>query len=170
MSGNRQKVLFQKFEKASRTSWSLAYWGNNSVTKIGSFLFPRRPDCHFWKLRIISLSPKRLWISVTWNFSLTFFDSKIKMSFECSFLRHSQFLEYEKTLYSRNFLGVLLSRVSVQENFSFTWEAFSSRRVLHHTSLVVQNFLSGPSRIISLILQMRRKKEGPFIGRAIYRL
>ena len=111
MSGKRQKVHFQKFEKASRTSWSLTYWGSNSVTKIGSFLFPRRPDCHFWKLRIISLSPKRLWISVTWNFSLTLFDSKIKMNLEeeiyteCLFLWHSQFLEYEEISDSRIFFG-----------------------------------------------------------------
>ena len=81
MSAKRQTLTFAKFEMASLTAWWLKSQ-NNNVAKTGSFPFPRGPDPRFWKLRIISLSPKRLWISVTCNFSLVLFDSKIKMNFE----------------------------------------------------------------------------------------
>ena len=60
MSAKRQKLLFPKLDKASLTGWSLMYSGKNRVTKIGSFPFPKGPDRCFWKLRIISLYPKRL--------------------------------------------------------------------------------------------------------------
>ena len=82
MTAKIQRLPFPKFENASLTAWSLTYSGRNNVTKLSSFPFPRRPDRRFWKLMIISFSPKRLWISVTWNFSLALFDSKIKMNFE----------------------------------------------------------------------------------------
>ena len=52
MSAKRQKPLFSKLEKPSLTAWSLAYSGKNSVTKIGSFPFPRGPDSCFWKLKL----------------------------------------------------------------------------------------------------------------------
>ena len=71
-----------RFEKGSLTARSLTQSGRNNFTKIGSFPFLRGPDCHFWKLRSTSLRQKQLWISVICNFSLTIFDSKIKINFE----------------------------------------------------------------------------------------
>ena len=67
-------INFPELEKASLIVYSLTYSKEKNVTKIGSFSFLRRPDHRFWKLRIISLSPKRLWISVSCSYSLADFD------------------------------------------------------------------------------------------------
>ena len=127
MSAKRQKPLFSKLEKASLTAWSLTYSGKNSVTKIGSFPFPRGPDRCFWKLKIISLSPKHLWHFLTQKSKWT---SRKKFYTDCLFLWHNQFLEYKKIFHSRNFFG------STSEHFPFIWAAFSSPRALCHTCLV----------------------------------
>ena len=102
-------TTFPKFEKASLTAWSLTYPGWTNVTKIGSFPFLGGPDRRFWKLRIISLSRKRLWISVTCNFSYVIFDSKIIMN--CEILSFQNKKKY-------TILGVLLSRLSVEREIS----------------------------------------------------
>ena len=110
MSAKRQKLLFPKLEKASLSACSLMYSGKNSVTKIGFFPFSRGPDSCFWKLKIISLSPRRLWpfliqkLKWTWTWRKKFYT-------ECLFLWHPQFLEYEKIFDSRNFFG------SISQNF-----------------------------------------------------
>ena len=82
MSAKRKALPLSKFEMASLIAWSRKHSGRNNFPKIGSFPFPRAPDRRFWKLRIISLSLKLLCFSVTCNFSLVFFDSKIKMNFD----------------------------------------------------------------------------------------
>ena len=109
MSAKRQKLLFPKLEKASLTAWSFTYSGKNSVTKIGSFPCPRGPDRCFWKLRMISLSPKRLWPFLIQKSNWT---SRKKFYTECLFLWRPYYSILE------TFLGVLLSRVSVQVEIS----------------------------------------------------
>ena len=135
MSAKGQRIPFPKFENASLTSWSLTYSGRNNVTKLDSFPFPRGSARRFSKLRIISLYPKRLWISVTCNFSLALFDSKIKMNFEEEILYRVPIFE---TLSVSKKLSD--SRSFQQGYFSFTWAAFSSSRDLRHTSLVRKLF------------------------------
>ena len=70
-----------KLEKASLAAWSLMNSGRRMVTKIGSLPFLRGP-IRFRKLRKVSESPKRHWISVTWSFSFAAFDPKTKTNFE----------------------------------------------------------------------------------------
>ena len=70
-----------KLERASLTAWSLMNSGRRMVTKICSLPFLRGP-IRFRKIRQISESPKRHWISVPWSFSFTAFDPKIKTNFE----------------------------------------------------------------------------------------
>ena len=149
MSAKRQKLLFPKLEKASLSACSLMYSGKNSVTKIGFFPFSRGPDSCFWKLKIISLSPRRLWpfliqkLKWTWTWRKKFYT-------ECLFLWHPQFLEYEKIFDSRNFFGSISEQSKCpSRDFSFMWAAFSSSRALCYTSLAAQNFLKGPNRNMS---------------------
>ena len=108
MSAKRKALPFSKFEMASLTAWSRKHSGRNNVTKIGSFPFPRAPDRRFWKLRIISLSLKRLCFSVTCNFSLDFFDSKMKMNFD------EEIIYFVKVLF---FVTSLVSRIRKKTRF-----------------------------------------------------
>ena len=156
MSAKRQKLLFPKLEKASLSACSLMYSGKNSVTKIGFFPFSRGPDSCFWKLKIISLSPRRLWpfliqkLKWTWTWRKKFYT-------ECLFLWHPQFLEYEKIFDSRNFFGSTSKQSKCpSRDFSFIWVALSSSRALC-TSLVAQNFVKEPNRNMS-------PKGGQLIG------
>ena len=126
MSAKRQKLLFPKHEKASLTAWSLTYSGKNSVTKIDSFPFQRGPDRCFWKLRIISLSPKRLWPFLIQKSKRTWGK---KFYAECLFLWHPQFLEYQKIFDSRNFFGSTSEQSKCpSSDFSFISAAFSFPR------------------------------------------
>ena len=126
MSVKRQKPLFSKLEKASLTAWSLTYSGKNSVTKIGSFPFPRGPDSCFWKLK---LSP-----CVQNTYGSFWFKNQNELQgrnfIQIAYFCDNQFLEYKKIFHSRNFFG------STSEHFPFIWAAFSSPRALCHTSLV----------------------------------
>ena len=70
-----------KLEKASLTAWSLMNSGRKIVTKIGSFPFLRGP-AGYLKVKTISESPERLWISVPSSFSFTVYDPRTKTNFE----------------------------------------------------------------------------------------
>ena len=155
-------TTFPKFEIDSLTAWSFTYSGRNNVIKIGSSPFLRGPYLRFWKMRVISLSPKRLWVSVTCNFSLAVFDSKIKINFEEEILYRVLILEgAPQFLILETFLGVLLSRVSAQAEISRLLEQRVSFKALCHTSLVRK--LSKPARggsRFSLGLKLQSSSEG----------
>ena len=120
-------TTFPKSEKASVTALSLMYWGRNNVTKKEPFPFVRAPYCCFWKLRIISLSPKWLWISPAWNFWLVGFDSKIKVNFEEEILCRGLI---------SGISGTSQQSKCPSKDFSFTWAVCSFSRALCHTPVV----------------------------------
>ena len=64
-----------------RGAWSLMSSGRRMVTKIGFLPFLRGP-IRLQKLRQISESPKRHWISVPRSFSFADFDPRAKTNFE----------------------------------------------------------------------------------------
>ena len=70
-----------KLEKANLTAWSQINPGRKMVAKIRSLPFLRGPT-RFRKLRHISESLKRHWISVPSSFSFTVFDPMTKTNFE----------------------------------------------------------------------------------------
>ena len=70
-----------RLEKAGLTAWSLMSSGRRMVTKIGSLPFLRGPT-RLRKLRQVSESPKRNWISVSWSFSFAVLDPRPKTNFE----------------------------------------------------------------------------------------
>ena len=132
----------RKLEKASLTTWSLMNSGRRMVTKIGFLPFLRGP-VRLRKLRQISESPKRHWISVPWSFSFAVFDPKTKTNFEGETLYRARISvtpsdsRIRKKVDSRIFLWVSSEHTKWPSNdFFLIWAECDSSRDLHQTSLV----------------------------------
>ena len=120
--------------------------GGRIVTKRGSLPFLRGPT-RLRKLREISKSPKRHWISVPWSFSFAVFDPKTKENFEGETLcrAHTSVIPSDsrirKTSDSRIFFGVSSEHTKWPNNdVSLIWAECDSSRDLYQTPLVRELF------------------------------
>ena len=120
--------------------------GKKKVIKIGSFLF-LRGLIRSRKLRQISESPKRHWISVAWSFSFPAFDLKAKTNFEWETLYRSPISvvpsdsKVGKISDSRIFLWVSSKHTKwPSSDFSLIWAECNSSRDLYQTPLVCELF------------------------------
>ena len=95
-----------RLERAGLTAWSLMNSGRRMATKIGSLPFLSGPT-RLRKLRQVSESPKRNWISVPWSFSFAVLDPRANTNFE------------EETLYR--------AAISVAPSDSRVWKISDSR-------------------------------------------
>ena len=136
----------QKLEKANLTTWSLMNSGRRMVTKIGFLPFLRGP-VRLRKLRQISESPKRHWISVPWSFSFAVFDPKTKTNFEGETLYRAPISvtpsnsRIRKISDSRTFLWVSSEHTKWPSNdFSLIRAECHSSRDLRQTPLVRELF------------------------------
>ena len=135
-----------KLEKASLTTWSLMNSGRRMVTKIGFLPFLRGP-IRLRKLRQISESPKRHWISVPWSFSFAVFDPKTKTNFQGEVLYRAPFSvtpsdsRIRKISDSRMFRWVSSEHTKWPRNdFSLIWAECDSSRDLCQTPVVRELF------------------------------
>ena len=136
----------RKLEKASRTTWSLMNTGRRMVTKIGFIPFLRGPT-RLQKLRQISESSKRHWISVPCSFTFPFFDPKTKTNFEGEILYRAPISvtlsdsRIQKITDSRIFLWVSSEHTKWPSNdFSLIRAECHSSRDLRQTPLVRELF------------------------------
>ena len=141
-----------KLENASLTAWSTAWSlmnsGRRMVTKIGSLPFLKGPT-RLWKFRLISVSPKRHWISVSSSFSFAAFHPKNKINFEGETLYRASISvtpsdsRMRKISDSRIFLWVSSENIKwSSSDFSWTWAECDSSRDLCQTSPVRELFKS----------------------------
>ena len=120
--------------------------GRRRVTKISFLPFLREP-IRLRKLRQISESPKRHWISVPWSFSFAVFDLKTKTNFEGETLYRapisvtSSDSRIRKIFESRSFFWVSSEHTKWPSNdFSLMWAECNSSRDLCQAPLVRELF------------------------------
>ena len=114
MSACKHRYYFSKIGEGKSHCLITNELRKKKMTKIGSFPFLRGPAC-FRKLKRISESPKRHWISVSASFSFAVFDPKTKTNFEGEFMQSTyQTLEYGKNPILESFWAFLLSSLCGQ--------------------------------------------------------